>query len=222
MNDSNKFRRSNSKDFIGFLLLLMAGIMWAACTPHVPPSFFDGTCSPPCWAGIQPGITTYSESMGLLAANNSIEMNSINEFDRGNDHRVSWSFAGEDGGGIYFDNDIVSLITLYYARDRLTLGEIIDKLGQPENYMPVYESSEIFYLTIYYLYPELGVVVLGQIDNVSEGERVLIDGSLPIEVVYYFIPDQFLYEMTEGRIYGTLDPLNIQPWQGFGEIEIGE
>ena len=195
-----------------------------------PPSvILTSTCDPPCWHGIEPGKTAYKDVPALLERIGIMEKYVTWEFDK-NDTLISarWSFQRpiEDSSGtIYFnDEKQVSAITIRTINS-ITIAEIFEKLGEPENYITetgTRENKEK-YLDLYLFYPSQGYMVECVISIETGSAHVEVTEETPIFRVTYFAPDTY-YELLPTRIFIN-KAVNARsgsshPWTGLGIIPL--
>ena len=172
----------------GFIVLAI-GILTALKQFSSKPSVIltSTQCDPPCWYGIQPGKTDYLEVIGLLEQISGLsEQNILWEFNK--DDRlvnVHWTFQrpiDDSYGYIYFDeNKVVEAIKIYTINS-ITISELFEKLGDPEQYwMEVgNRENQDEYLDIYFLYPTNGYLI-NCVVNIGHGEnQVEINDNTPV------------------------------------------
>ncbi|GAP12468.1 hypothetical protein LARV_00203 [Longilinea arvoryzae] len=185
-------------------------------------------CDPTCWYGIHPG---QEEPYAIYTALSKIkEVNPdslIIENDR--DDRISdihWNFqrpAPDGTGAIYFNDDRVTAISITTVNS-IRLGELFDKLGEPERYWTEIGQREYGeYARIYLFYPAKGYLADVLIDFEPGATQVEIRRSTPVFRVTYFDPDLF-QDLLETRILID-EPAKTRrgsfvPWSGFGMLPI--
>jgi hypothetical protein len=87
-------------------------------------------CLPPCWIGIEPGVTHSSDAEAMLKAyygpdNVDLERNTF----------LYWSSSQVDssqGGSIRLENNRVLQTRVGFAENQLRVSELVEVLGEPE------------------------------------------------------------------------------------------
>lgn len=187
-------------------------------------------CNPPCWYGIQPGKTDYIEIPGLLEQISSLGEKNINwEFDK-NDRliNINWTFqrpVDDSYGYIYFDENKVAKVIKIYTINSLTISELFEKLGEPEQYwMEVgNRENQDEYLDIYFLYPTNGYLA-NCVVNIEYGKnQVEISNNTPVYLVAYFSPDMYS-ELLNTKILinktASSRSGSAQTWKGLGLFQV--
>lgn len=215
--------------FIALVLGILTILRHLSSQPSV--ILTSTNCDPPCWYGIEPGKTGYKDVPVLLEQMGIREEEVEWEFDK-NDTLISvrWTFRHpiEDSSGIvYFDEDKqVSAITIRTINS-ITIAEIFEKLGKPENYRTEIGKRENReeYLDVYLFYPSQGYLVECVI-NINYGDsHVEILENTPVYSVTYFSSETY-DELLETRI--LIDKSvnarsgSPQPWSGLGFIPVGK
>jgi len=181
-------------------------------------------CAPPCWYGIQPGVTHSAQVYNVLDQLHGV--NSISEEYNKDDvlASISWFFQRpvEDGSGsVYFDKDQVAVISILTVNS-LRLSDYFEKFGEPEQYWTeVGRGDNREYLDLFLFYPAKGILLEVVLDIQDEGNQMEIRASNPIFRVTYFDPTRFddllktqlLISKPAGARTGS-----FQPWSGFGVI----
>lgn len=218
---------------VGWLVLFFAvalGLLYGLRNFNREPSvlFTNTTCEPPCWAGIQPGITTYQQIYARLNLVEQIDQTSIAEnYNRdGSNESIFWYFsrpAEDSAGSIYLLNNQVSAISILTVGS-LTLTGIIEKLGAPDQYwseIGVGENRE--YTDIFLLYPEKGYCIELVIDLRDSSGSVTVKEKTPVYRVTYFDPKLY-QDLLKTKLLITTPTKDrkgsFQAWTGFGTITI--
>lgn len=100
-------------------------------------------CKAPCWQNITPGVTDESSAMILLTNPDLIILDSVKCQRDSENNKINGCLfrrISEEGGQISFHDGIVQGLTL--KTHYLTLGEVIETLGQPE-YLIDIQGSQI-------------------------------------------------------------------------------
>jgi hypothetical protein len=209
------------------LLILVIGGSLASCKPKPSTVLHDTSCEPPCWHNIIPGKSTKTDVLLLLPNIPEVDPNSIEDTaitTGGVYSHIKWQFAsgGGDFGIIYFENGVVSTITISPKKGALTLEDTIKILGEPEFTYAYKERGEIDRMLIFLLYPTKGYTLLYNSGRFRRSSA-LIEPEHPIEFVNY-IDLMLFYELVTShpfiRINRDLVALqeNMRPWRGYGEI----
>jgi hypothetical protein len=208
-NDLMKMRRM----LPGILILLL---LIAACAP--PPPLRDDTmliddslassdpCAAPCWNGITPGETRWSEALIILQDDADLaEPTTRNPGDEIFPDAQVAEFSRNGGSTccqlISLDGEVVSTIFLRLS-PTVRIGQVIENHGQPE-YVALSPYSEQEAL-VNLIYPAINTVVYAYVAGEATGE-LSADSEL-IGVLYITSED-----MTELL---TSSPLHA--WEGYG------
>jgi hypothetical protein len=187
----------------------------------------DTSCAIPCWQQIVPGTSSESSVNSLLSNVPEIDPASIDNYKSpsyGATSQTKWRFysnSGDVGGRIYFKDGVVLVTQFALKKGALTLENAIQVLGEPEYTYAFIENGEVDRMIIYLLYPTKGSVLLYNSGR-SRNDAAIIEPKHSIEYVMYFDPVQFEEVATSGLLL-TRDLLtlqqNMQPWQGYGEVD---
>jgi hypothetical protein len=179
-----------------------------AVSPIASLEFQEAMCSqehvPLCWVGIEIGVTSYSEAETVLRQHygkQNVEAKS---------NSITWISDGTDisrGGGLAFSNGIVDRVRVWFGRDRLTVENLIEVIGQPELVRVAKAlSSDISCAGVSLFYPNLGIEVWlspeGSLAGVKQSQ--FIDSVMflsPRLLKNWQITDSFLIEWDGYRNY---------------------
>lgn len=156
-----------------------------------------------CWVGIELGVTSYSKAEAILRQhygkrNVKAQLNSI-----------TWISDGTDssrGGGLAFSDGIVDRVRVWFGRDRLTVENLIEVIGQPE-WVRVARafSSDVYCAGVSLFYPDLGEVWLSPGGSLADVKRSQFVDSVmflsPRLLENWQITDSFLVEWDGYRNY---------------------
>ncbi len=152
--------------------LVIVGVLTAAC--GAPPPLQSNTylkdtsliataaadsanpCTAPCFHGITPGQTTYTDAIALIKKDAAFS--NVQSQDTAKPPQASWSTAGGEAccQMTADDKGVVNALIAKVTPD-MTLQQVIDKYGQPKYVFPVdYSDTEVAIATIY---PDQGLVV---------------------------------------------------------------
>lgn len=200
----------------------MAGLL-TSCNEKSSTILLDTSCEPPCWHQIIPGSSTRDVVDSALPNIPEVDVNSIREAaitTGGIYNHIMWQFnevSGDYSGAIYFQDGVVSSISILPKAGALTLEDAIQVLGEPEYTFVYKERGEVTRMIIYLLAPTKGFVLV--YDKIRSQSRIEPRDS--IEFVYYFNPEQFNAVVTSNLLMGqdlaTLEK-HQRPWEGYGEI----
>jgi hypothetical protein len=108
-------------------LTMIAGCASSARNSETQDSIFQ-ECPPPCWLGIEPGVTDGVEAQEILIAHYGIENVT------GDQYFLDWvSNTGYvKGGDISLSNEnIVRDISIQVVEDTITIERVLEELGEP-------------------------------------------------------------------------------------------
>jgi len=121
------------------------------------------SCNPPCWEGVTPGKTTLDQAYVILNTNPQI-LNATKET-----NYVAWSFQpkNDGGSGLIFseNNDLIEVISLRPRNGIISLGETIEKFGEPDQVLFTASDSDI--VITYLVYSKKGMALVLSLSNTS-------------------------------------------------------
>ncbi len=183
-------------------------------------------CNPPCWYGIRPGQTNYSEAYATLADLEGVNKDVImSDYDSNNKLTdIYWYFerpVEDSGGTIYFDDNRVTAISIFTINS-VNLEDLFKKLGQPEQYWTeIGHGENREYLEVTLLYPTKGYAAQVIIDIANNANQVKIQAATPVFAVTYFAPQMFQALLKTRILIDTPSSVRtgtFQTWSGFGII----
>jgi hypothetical protein len=207
-----------------FLLVFLSSCN--ASQKKVSSIIIDKSCSPPCWENITPGSTTREEANTRLKEISYIGSIKDSSIVSDNDSKT-WegkSSAGDFSGDIFFDNDIVTLISVSPKKGVLIFSDLTEKLGEPENVFVVYTGGERSILTVFILYPSKGFGFLDYYyaSNNPPQNAIQVKPEEDVKYIWYCEPKYFYDFLTSGQIgrftIGFIEE-GIQKWNGFSEYK---
>lgn len=167
------------------------------------------SCTPPCWRGITPGVTTAEEAISLFQ---DWQSNNEGTWKRntGTNDVISWDymcwiekFFPETCMDID-SNDVISEIDLTISFSFLRLRDIIKKYGSPDGYtMELCVDCSGYGITIYY--PENGLLF-----TFSGSGKIKVTPTLRISRAIFFAPS---------KQKEVVDEIGYRPWTGYGVID---
>ena len=191
-------------------------------------------CSPPCWDNITPGITTKTDALSVLTANNAIQQPII---DRQSSIPARFEsvlmFSVSDdkkqGGTLYIQDGKVTVIE-FDLRGELSLEHAMEIFGEPESVL-VYRGGE--YIGVSFFVPQKGIAysytswAQKRWPAWAESPDWLFREIKPeaqVNFVAFFVPNQTGPILDSGILsFGEFD-LNttvqsLYPWNGYGSID---
>jgi len=211
-----------------FLVLLLLTPMISSCTKSYSTILEDATCRPPCWKNIHPGITKVDDAVHILEDMEEVHFPPSfyeTDFNKGEGFFTLLFNARvyEFSGMIYFHDNLVTKIE--FDTEKITLGDIVDKLGNPEQFLAVSGWADTKWLNIYLIYPN-GVIVTFFKSNIMWVEKGLFDlkDNMKVFSILYFDPELYnevlKTDVLNRSVYDNAILIdNIQEWHGFGLIE---
>jgi hypothetical protein len=218
------------------LIIFAISIMLFTCNPQPDMSWFTlSPCEAPCWFNVVPGETLKEEIVPILQAIPGIDPDSIGNrgfpieiFDDVYFFDLHKSLEGE----IWLLDNRVSEILLTPKKNGytkkyslgLTLGEIIDKYGEPDYVLLVRQLgpgllpiSDAMHPIMVLINAERGIVTVYDAYYFPEKVRNLITADIKISYLKYFFPDDF-DRLLEAGAFSFFDTrIKLQPWHGYGE-----
>lgn len=214
--------------FIVIAVFAIQGIMDLVREPSVILS--GAKCQPPCWRGISPGQDDPYQIAQMLGAMQDINSESIN-FESDDKDQVSaiyWHFqipSPDSTGTIYFEDKRVTAISILTVSS-LKLGELFERLGEPESYWAEIGHREYNdYLRVYLLYPRQGFVADVIVDFETGDDHVTVKASTPVFQVTYFDAAKFETLLSTRILIDKVPNARtgrMVPWAGYGAIQINQ
>lgn len=216
--------------------ILAKSIMFSSCNPKPDMSWFiSSPCESPCWFNIVPGETSKEEIVPILQTIPGIDQDSIGN--RGYpieifDDYYFFNWHNHIEGEIWLlDNRVSSIIftpktngyTPKYSLG-LTVGEIIDKYGEPDYVLRVRQLgpgplpiSDAMHPIKVLINTERGIVMKFDAYYLPEKVRNLVTADIEISYLEYFFSNDFdrLLEIGAFSYFNTR--VKLQPWHGYGE-----
>lgn len=208
------------------LKLLLSSILlvfFAACSP--PPELRDSKmwhdrslitgepCAAPCWQGITPGETTWTEAQNIVPTiSGVIDLQTqeqenetgltIGSVWRTNESEQYCCAVVANIGEAVDDEDVVDYIQVRLAPD-VTLGELIEAHGEPAYVVNGEEVSED-QAYIILLYPDIPIIAYAFVAGAATGT---MSASSEIIFVVYVTPEAMENEVIRNS--------NLQVWDGY-------
>ncbi len=159
-------------------------------------------CDAPCWRGITPGETKWSDALTILEDSTDIDNPEVQTAQDSSAVGAQWQATGgepccqmiSEGG------EIVDLLVIWQQPNK-TLGELIEARGEPTYAVGTPGDEEQAILSVFYPDNSLIVIVFtaGATSELSESSEVI--GA------YYMTPD---------RMQLILDTSSLYAWEGYG------
>jgi hypothetical protein len=160
----------------------------------------DAACASPCFHGIIPGKTTFTDALSKVKADSAFTNVQSND----NPPGAGWSVAGSGEACCQMtankDKSIVDALVVKVA-PKMTLQQVIDKFGQPKYTFPVNYTAEEVAIAV--IYPDKGIVAWVSPGNADS----TVDGNAKVVIVLYFNPADW-----ETKYLPTGE---LQAWAGF-------
>ena len=207
---------------ITVIIAVLIGLFLASCEVLSSQTniFEHPSCSPPCWEGITPGLTTKEEALSILSKLNMIDQPIVdpNQAFINFDDAFHFTFYHDINrlGFIYIFDDKVSTIA-FDNKLNTKLQQAIKLFGNPKSIL-VEHAGEYDAATL--LNPEKGIIY-GYRFHLDETSIVGPDAAL--DSVAFFDPKQYQLMLSSGFLsYGDLDGdetiKNMRPWKGYGSV----
>jgi hypothetical protein len=195
-------------------------------------SLSEDVCDPPCWMGIFPDETSFTDALKIVKELEFFSQNGdlIVEANKiiliptyaeivvdDNKEFILWQSGVEQNAHIAFENGIVSLISFYIPETKL--GNVIEKYGTPDSYYTysvenVVEGETEKYFGMDIFYPETGLV-FGVV-----GREPISDDSVVLNVTFTHpgTVEEIVAEYLSPGLPGqnVIVRLEYFPWEGYG------
>lgn len=194
--------------------LLALVLLVAACSPPElrDPNMLQDTslisgepCEAPCWRGITPGETSWSDALTILEDDATIENLQTQTDDNTNAALATWNQKGGAECCQMFsdDGEVVSVLLLRVA-PATTLGQVIEKYGEPVYVVGSKFTDDQAALNI--IYPEQNMVIY----VFAAGTTGALSESSEVFALLYVVPSQMelLIQTSE-----------LHTWSGYSSFE---
>jgi len=209
------------------VLLIVAGVMvivvaltWLYSERIVDRSILtDSPCAAPCWQGIVPGtpmaIEEITQILEVLPNVGRIRQHSLPTGTEIYWRWKQWPWRQTGYNSVFLMGGVVHHITLSVEFD-LTIEEVLNKYGLPAatNYGPPPLPEEP-YVWMNLLYPTQGLWFRAEV--YTRVDPVLQPTTRVFEVTYSVTADSL-----ESWLGSDIDAMHLQPWPGYGELEVPE
>jgi hypothetical protein len=194
--------------------ILLIVVLIAACSPAPNlrnPKFLKDTslitknekCDAPCWRGITPGETKWSDALVILQDQADLDDPQTQAIpDAGNAVAASWQPTGGESccQASSEDGNIVSSIFLQIAPD-LTVKQLIDARGEPDYVLGTPGTDDQAIINLFY--PKQNMIVFAFVAGAATGA---LSEKSEIIGVYYTSPDRMDLGVKLSSLYG---------WKGY-------
>lgn len=182
-------------------------------------------CAPPCWEGITPGTTTFTESLTLLENAPYISEQTVTIHDDYSGIYIHRVMPG-DRAGLQEHSTSISAAPLgeggvvkriFLSAPKMKLGEVVAQYGTPSHVRILIEPigphgvPEHWRVTLLWLSQGFEMNVLGGLEFPNVDERFVVG-----QQIIYFPPGIAGYEETMG---GDFAAHTFIPWDGYGQLD---
>lgn len=159
-------------------------------------------CQAPCWRGITPGVTTWSDALTILEDAPDLENPETQTVENSPVLGAQWKSVGGDPccQMVSEDGKVVSSLFLQLAPNQ-TMGQLIEAQGEPAYVLGTPGTDDQAILNLFY--PDKGMVVFAFVAGAAKGE--LTESSEIIGVFY----------TTLERMDLTIKLSNLYAWDGY-------
>jgi hypothetical protein len=201
------------------IILLHVSMILASCASLAEPNILIGskTCSPPCWMGIQPGLTKIDHAIEIL---NGYEKEGKGELIILDSGILNWRSTKDDNLYIYkTDVGLVSKMELDLRSNSVYIEDLIVLFGEPSNLDIGKGRDGYFFVTIFYPEKGLAFVISGDEFDVNKTNIGFVVQPKMIVIKGVFFQPSDVTPMVH-LLYGVNavpEALsNIQEWKGYG------
>jgi hypothetical protein len=186
MNCFSKWGERFGVSVIALLLLYLLSGCWPSAYGDPEPEYLTLIEASPCWQGICPGETTKAEVRRILPEIDFGMPGEIYEVDSSNSIELWFDKDRFDGSsaGVYFDETgTVESIVIDQLRRNLTIGQIVDFLGEPAWTIASTGCGDATFAGFTLWYPELGLEVVTnsfQVDQHPKASEMVLDRRLAV------------------------------------------
>lgn len=159
-------------------------------------------CDAPCWRGITPGETTWSEALVIIEDAPDLDNPESQTAQDGPQKGAQWKPVDGEACCQMFseDGETVSLILLQLAPDK-TLGQVIEARGEPTYAIGTPGSDDQAIVSLFY--PDSALIVVAFVAGAATGE---LSESSEVIGAYYLTPDRMDLILKTSSLYG---------WKGY-------
>lgn len=179
----------------------------------------DLKCTPPCWQGITPGVTTGEQALKILTDSPYIKQESIKQVGNMKFGGCTWDWrypGRRVQSGLNWQSEIVESIRLDLTFD-LTVQEVIERFGNPEAVSVVEGGQpENWYWLIVLRYPSQGIELTAYTHEFSEHiEPTTMIGAV---LLYPRMNIEEMMKLEEESLSFPLPKDYFSDWQGYGNV----
>ena len=212
------------------LCALAAMACLSSCAPKPEPLVAQGlltgeTCGPPCFQGLVPGSSTEEEVRRFLRSG-EYAVGPYAVIDRSEEGLLImlWDRRGLDGQKNEFQmqDDVLSLMSMYVDSD-ITLEQVLDRYGAPDNLRAGLKMSGRVYTVVSLFYREVGTILELHLYD----ELPLLKPDAKVVRVWYFEPAPLeqAVAVLAGKRGQAQEDFELEwlahwhDWQGYGVVE---
>jgi hypothetical protein len=159
----------------------------------------DETCSAPCWRGITPGETKWSDALAILEDQPDLEDPKSEQAQSIGPNALAAVWQPVNGEQccqmVSEDGETVSGIVLQLA-PTMTVGELVSAQGEPQYVIGTPGTDDQAIINLFY--PEHSIVVLAFVAGASSGE---LSESSEVIGIFYTTPDQMDLGLKLSNLY---------------------
>jgi hypothetical protein len=188
----------------------------AACAP--PPNLRDETllqdislidgepCAAPCWRGITPGVTTWSDAQTILEDDATLQNLQVQTDDNTTARAASWEQKDGTGCCQMFSTEDGELVNVLFLRvaPNMGLAELFDAHGEPTYAVSSEFSDDQAIINL--IYPDVPMVIYAFVPGANAS---LSENSEVIAMLYLSEQDMDLVVQTS----------NLHEWEGFASFQ---
>jgi len=181
------------------------------------------TCNPPCWQGLEPGVTNFEETEAILKSIEFINADIVIEEFEEYQFKRRINFHSEDGkwsGWAYFDNDILYKIG-FGGELSANFVTVSENIISPTSVIVMrdHRGGLLFYV----IELDTGIMFTAGYGKTTLLASNRIDPETPVVGLSYFDPtkaDELYLDHLLLPYFIDVNPWtdSIQPWLGYGTI----
>jgi hypothetical protein len=130
-----------------FVLISLVALALAGCAqsepaddPELTTRWLNGVaCRPPCWEGITPGTTTYTEAFRLLLDNKFVDPDEVDGSPDAD--RIDWNWADKNNGGSLSTSGVTVSLLLVELPTAVLLRDVVGAYGDPSHIYASWDSG---------------------------------------------------------------------------------
>jgi hypothetical protein len=193
-----------------YLVLVVSLLAMNSCTPKIDADLVgQASCSPPCWMGIQPGVTNDNKAIEILENLKPGENGHLIDSPNG----IEWQAGTGKSYSLSVNGNLISTIEMRV--DSATIASIIKLFGKPDYFLVDSIQGDAY--TILLLYPKKGLVFRAGINSHA---KMSLEPAMRVIHAVYFKPGKLsdALEAVYGSHYDEIVLKYVHEWEGYGEI----